>query len=94
MDYQVTLSRLALRDLEAIRKFIARDNPPAADAFIRKLLGAAQSLNRFPERGGNIEGHPGVRFLILDPYLLVYRVLQDSHKVKVLRFWHGAREKF
>ena len=42
--------RVALRDLERIRDFIARDNPAAAVSFCQKLLDRAEALREFPER--------------------------------------------
>lgn len=92
MEYEVVVARSALRDLEQIRAYIARDNPPVAEAFILKLLDEAESLRTFPERGGFIARRPGARFVMVHPYLIVYRVAENPHTVKVLRFWHGARE--
>jgi len=50
-------------------------------------------LRTFPERGGYVTERPGVRFVMVHPYLVVYRILEESRKVRVLRFWHGARER-
>lgn len=52
MEFKVVVTRPALRDLEQIRAYIARDNPPVADTFGLKLLDEAASLHAFPERGG------------------------------------------
>ena len=93
MEYEVIVTRSALRDLEQIRRYIARDNPTAAEAFCLKLLDAAMSLRTFPERGGFIEERPGARFVVVYPYLVVYRMEEKARIVRVLRFWHGARER-
>jgi len=93
VEYEVIISRAALHDLEQIRAYIARDNPPAAQAFGLKLLDEAQSLSAFPERGGGVAERPGARFVMVHPYLVVYRIAEESHTVRVLRFWHGARER-
>jgi toxin ParE1/3/4 len=93
VEYEVIVTRSALRDLDQIRKYIARDNPTAAEAFCLKLLDAARSLRVFPERGGLITERPGARFVIVYPYLVVYRMDEEAHIVRVLRFWHGARER-
>ena len=45
---------MARRDLEGIRKFIARDDPAAATSFCDKLLDHADGLRLFPEQGGNL----------------------------------------
>jgi len=93
VEYEVIITRSALRDLEQIRVYIARDNPSAAQAFGLKLLDEAQSLSAFPERGGFVAERPGARFVMVHPYLVVYRIVEKSRTVRVLRFWHGARER-
>jgi addiction module RelE/StbE family toxin len=93
VEYQVIVARSALRDLEQIRSYIARDNPAASETFCLKLLSAAESLRKFPGRGGQIVERPGARFVLVHRYLIVYRIDQQSRTVRVLRFWHGARER-
>ena len=93
MEYEVIIARPALRDLGQIRAYIARDNPRAAQAFVLRLLDEAESLKAFPERGGHIVERPGARFVIVHPYLVVYRIVEESRTVRVLRYWHGARER-
>ena len=71
MEYEVIITPTALRDLEQIRAYIARDNPSAAQTFGLKLLDEAESLRTFPERRGFIAGRPGARFVVVHPYLIV-----------------------
>jgi toxin ParE1/3/4 len=93
VEYEVIITRLALRDLEQIRAYIARDNPSAAERFSLRLLDEAESLHIFPGRGGLIAKRPGARFIVVHSYLVVYRIVEESRTVRVLRFWHGARER-
>ncbi len=93
MDYKVIIAQAALRDLEKISAYIARHNAGAAHAFCLKMLEEAESLRTFPERGGLIVERPGARFVVVAPYLVVYRIEEQLHVVNVLRFWHGARER-
>jgi plasmid stabilization system protein ParE len=92
VDYQVIIGRLALQDLAKIHHFIARENRVAAQSFTKKLLEEAKSLAAFPQRGGHFQEKIGARFIVKGPYLIVYRVLEAHHEVRVLRFWHAARE--
>ena len=39
-----------------------------------------------------MRSRPGVRKLLLWPYLIFYRVNEQSRSVEILRFWHGARD--
>ena len=93
MNWKVIVGRVALRDLEGIRDFIARDDPAAAVSFCGKLLGHAEGLRVFPERGGHLKERPGARFSVVGSYLIVYRIDHAAETVRVLRFWHGARER-
>jgi hypothetical protein len=44
-----------------------------------------------PRRGNIVENRPGIRRLIRHPYLIIYRLDEAAHVVKVLRFSHVAR---
>lgn len=52
MDYRVILSKPALRDLGVIARYIARDNPAAAERVGMDLVHLAESLAVLPRRGG------------------------------------------
>lgn len=93
MAWQVSIGRVARRDLEGIRDFIARDDPAAALSFCGKLLDHAEGLRLFPDRGGHLREKPGARFSVFGSYLIVYRVDEVAEMVRILRFWHGARER-
>ena len=92
MDYQVILSPLALDDLEQIVRYVASHDPQAAERLGNRLLDHAEKLRDLPQRGGKVRSRPGVRKLLLWPYLIFYRVNEHSRSVEVLRFWHGAQD--
>jgi len=92
MDYKVILSRRALADLEQIVRYIAASDPAAAGRLGTRLLDQAETLCRLPHRGGPVRRRPGVRKLVLRPYLIFYRVDDAARRVDVLRFWHGAQD--
>jgi toxin ParE1/3/4 len=92
MDYQVILSRPALRDLGAIARYIAADSPAAAERIGLQLLTLAESLGLFPRRGGQLKGRPEVRRIVHEPYLVTYRIDETAKIVYVLRFWHAKRD--
>jgi len=92
MDYQVILSRPAIRDLGEIARYVAKDNSPAAEKVGLQLLTMAESLNLFPRRGGALKSRSGVRRLVQSPYLVTYRIDEAAKVVYVLRFWHAKRD--
>lgn len=76
-------------DLRAAYSFYAERNPASADRVIGSILKAANGLARFPLLGrqGRVPG-TRVRTMIRFPYLLVYRVVDDT--AEVLRVFHAA----
>jgi plasmid stabilization system protein ParE len=92
VEYQVAISPRAFRDLNLIWARIAKDSLVNADRFVPRLLAAARELDHLPRRGAEIGGTEGARFLVLDSYLIVYRIIEEKKKVRVLRFWHAARD--
>jgi addiction module RelE/StbE family toxin len=64
-------------DLTAIYDFIAQDNERAASQTIAQIIAAVEHLLRFPYSGR--EGrHKGTREMSQAPYVIVYRILEDT----------------
>lgn len=89
MDFKVFLSAEALSDLERIVVYIAL----AAERIGKRLLDAAFSLNRLPERGRPVPefARPGLHEIIFRSYRVIYRVNHTDNSVEIVPFWHGAR---
>ena len=87
---QIVWTELAVRDLAAARAYIARDNSPAADRQIERVLTAVDSLQRFPEIG-RPGRRPGMRELVIDqtPYIAAYRLRGDA--IEILRVMHSRQ---
>ena len=81
---EIELTARAEADLIEIGNFIAKDNLLAAQRFVRRLRERIEVLRVFPEAGHRIRKRPNVRTLVERPIINVDRI-------KVLRFWHGAR---
>lgn len=92
--FQVSYAPQAKRDLQGIVRYIARDNRDAAIRFGDVLAEKAISLKHPHVRnmGTELPEKPGVKKLIHRNYLILYWVFEDQKKVRILRFWHGARD--
>jgi plasmid stabilization system protein ParE len=78
----------AIADLDGIRTYVGQFSPLAAQRLAARLIGAANSLVDFPNRGRI--ALLGTRELVfVRPYLIRYRV-EDPDLVFVLRVRHGA----
>jgi plasmid stabilization system protein ParE len=91
VDFKVIITQAALNDLEEIVDYISHDDVRAAQRVAADLLSRAESLSKMPRRGKGMRARPGVRRLVRNPYLIVYRIDEAASVVSVLRFWHGAR---
>jgi plasmid stabilization system protein ParE len=65
-----------VRDLEAIRDYIAADSPRYAALVVERILGAVERLSMFPESGRVVpeRNDPAIREVIVRPYRVVYRL--------------------
>lgn len=82
-------TKTALRTVDEIAGFIAKDNPTRANRFVFELEEAVHKLQLHPGlgRAGRV---PGTRELVLHKnYIAIYRVRGDD--VEILRLHHVAR---
>jgi len=79
-------------DLDQAIEYIAQESPDAALAVLDRLLNAAQSLESLGNRGRVLPelNDPTIRELLLDPFRLVYRVI-DS-RCEILGILHQRRD--
>jgi len=90
MGLKLRYTRTALRDIDAIRNYIATENPRAAERVRLSILKAIQLLTEFP-----FMGRPGRRKGTREktiprlPYLVIYRA--EEKELVILRVYHGAQ---
>jgi len=65
----------ALDDIDEIASWIALENPTAADALVRRLLGTVERLRRYPESGRRVPEVRGERYreVVVPPCRVIYR---------------------
>ena len=91
--YPIRLLRIAEEDFTEIIKFIADDNPIAAEAIATKigknleLLSDNLHLGRMP-RDEEIK-NLGYRYIIVQNYIIFYTI--EERTILVHRILHGAR---
>lgn len=82
-------AKTALRSVDEIAGYIAKDKPTRATSFVLELQNAATKLQAHPGlgRAGRV---PGTRELVLHKnYIAIYRVRSDD--IEILRLHHTAR---
>jgi plasmid stabilization system protein ParE len=93
--FRLIVTPRAASDLEHIYDWIARDSTDRARSMVQRIMDALEPLKEFPHR--TVVGHqnPRLRYparsLVVRPYVIYFRVLEDKKVVRVLHVRHGAR---
>ena len=86
----VVWSRRAIRHLAALRRYIARENPRAAQGVAQSILRAVELLQDHPQigRAGRV---PGTRELVIPktPFVVPYRV--RGGRLELIAVFHGRQ---
>jgi addiction module RelE/StbE family toxin len=92
MVREIVWSQEAVKDLEAVFNYIAKDSQSYAASFIGEIRLAGRSLNQFAERGRVVPeaGQPNIREIFVRDYRLIYHIEQT--RVEILALIHGARD--
>ena len=81
----------AFADLDAIRDYIAQENPDAADRVISEIFDLIRGLVPFPHRGHrrpDLSSRP-LRFTLVREYLIAYA--PEEKPLWVVAVMHGRR---
>jgi len=89
---RVIWTSMAVRQLDAVGEYVAKDNPGAATRLLKLIRKNANLLKKHPLMGRRTE-FDDVRELVVHPnYLLSYRV--STQVVEVLQVWHVAQSRY
>jgi plasmid stabilization system protein ParE len=95
--YQVTISARALRDLTRILDYVSLDSPGNADDLVKQIVRKTDTLDVLPARfrqvGRSRATRRPVHMMIVDPYLVYYRIDEAKKSVLVMTIWHGKRQQ-
>jgi toxin ParE1/3/4 len=88
---KVLWARFAREDMQAIRAFISRHDPIAAQKVAQKILFNVNKLLPENPKLGRPGRVPGTRELVIpqSPFIIPYRV--HTGVIEVLRVYHAAR---
>ena len=80
-------SPLAISRLSEVAKYIALDNPAAAERWVKKVFAQVEKLSEFPERGRMVPevGNKAIREIISGNYRIIYRLKDREVSILTLR---------
>lgn len=93
MAYQIMWTDPANQDLEDIVRYLAAQNPQAAEAFARNLWEKVDLLATQPYMGEVFPAPDQAlrRQILIRPYRVFYRVVDAIHRIEILHVRHSAR---
>jgi toxin ParE1/3/4 len=87
------LSHRAEAELRQIWRYIAAENPAAADRLLLKIDGKLQILRDFPKIGTlRADIRPGFRMLVEGNYLLLYEYNEADDTVELVSAVDGRQD--
>ncbi|MDD6995171.1 MAG: type II toxin-antitoxin system RelE/ParE family toxin [Candidatus Borkfalkiaceae bacterium] len=95
MVFKCRFTEKAGRELEDILQYISEDlcNVSAAASFGKKVFENIDALCSFPERGvlvqNDLVADKTVRRLVIDNYLLYYKIDETDSRIDILRIVYG-----
>ncbi|MBI2715336.1 MAG: type II toxin-antitoxin system RelE/ParE family toxin [Rhizobiales bacterium] len=90
---ELFVTRRAEADLRSIWRYIAYDNPAAADRILLRIDERMQILRHFPEIGAlRNDIRRGMRMLVEGNYLLLYEYDSRKDEVDLIAVIDGRRE--
>jgi toxin ParE1/3/4 len=90
-NVRIHWSPQAKRDLQKVQRYIARNAPRTAAAFVRRLKQSVEILRNFPELGGAVPEleDVGYREIIKGNYRILYRF--RSRVVEIVAVQQGMK---
>ena len=87
---KIDYSPESIGDLIRLRRFIEKENPPAARRVANSIMEGVDKLKIFPKMGLPVQRAPDPE-LIRDLYVGAYtiRYLVNDERIYILRIWHG-----
>jgi plasmid stabilization system protein ParE len=93
--YRLIIAPKAALDLAAIHDAIAKDSPQNAALMAVRIMNAMELLQDVPHRTVLATQPRGlkypVRSVVIRPYIVYFRAIEEEKVVRILRIRHGAR---
>ncbi len=90
---ELFVSRRAKEELRQLWRYIAAENPAAADRLLLRIDDKLQILRDFPDIGTMRDDiRPGFRMLVEGNYLLLYEHDSASNSVELIAVVDGRRD--
>jgi len=89
--YDVQFMDMAYEDYNAIYEYLSQFYPGTPGKFLAELEKCTATLEHSPFAFEVYEPVPQYRRIVVQSYLVFYKVIDESRKVEIHRILHGAR---
>jgi toxin ParE1/3/4 len=95
MDYRIIWSPEAIAQLGRVVRYMARDNPAAAEKVGHAIIEKCVLLADFPRLGKIFRkmARDDIREIPVPPYRIIYSINDGGKVIEILTVWHGARQE-
>jgi len=92
VKYQIVFLPEARGDSEEIRQYLSQYYESTVRNFFSLLKNRIDSLKTNPFMAPVYPGRPSYRRLVVDDYLVFYKVDEDKKLIEIHRILHGSRD--
>ena len=89
--YDVQFMDMAYEDYDAIYEYLSQFYPSTPEKFLAELEKSTATLEHSPYAFEVYAPVPQYRRMVVQNYLVFYKVFEESRKVEIHRILHGAR---
>ena len=92
MRYTVRYLETVRRDREAIKAYLSQYSTTAAMRLFEKIRNKMELVKSNPYMHKSYEGRPQFRRMVIEDYLIFYKVIETSKTIEVHHIFHGTRD--
>jgi plasmid stabilization system protein ParE len=92
MIYEVKLLKKAATDIEDICRYLSQFYPGTCGRFLDELERSLDNLIQNPYMYSEYERNKAYRRIVVQRYLVFYKVFKTAKTVRVYRILHGQRD--
>ena len=91
---KLSFSQRAAKQVDLIYRYIAKNNPAAAQRVVDRIYEIAEHVRANPG-GGRATTVRGLRMFVVNPYpyLVFFRDLPSQNEVRIVRVFHAAQRR-
>ena len=92
MEYSLCYSNFFFDDLAVVMAYLSQYSDSAPSRFKDHLFERIEKVKTMPEMYATYSFAPEYRHIVIDRYIVIYRVEKEGRKIYMYRLLHGAQD--